>query len=136
MALIAKCEAGRTLPPLQTTHGIRKSFAASFMISLLPDGEGNGQAIARRRQRAGGIRRVRAGRILEMIEIQHQLAGLLQSLRWKTRVKKTARSIGCGGAGCVAKNEEKFHRWIIFDDRLNLVGPSLQCKFRSPRHRL
>jgi hypothetical protein len=68
------------------TYRTGKSLADSVMVALFANGEGNGQAIARRWQRTSSIGRVGAGRIFEMVEIQHELAGLVESVRRKARV--------------------------------------------------
>jgi hypothetical protein len=47
------------------------------MVPLFSDWKRDGQAVARRRKWTRGIRRVRAGRILQMVEIEEQLAGLI-----------------------------------------------------------
>src|SRR5882724_269776 len=96
----------------------------SVVITQFANREGNWQPIARRRQRASSIRGVSAGWILQMVEVQHQVAGFVESVRGKAGVQEAACSVGRGRAGRVTQDEEKFHRRIILDDRLKLVGLS------------
>ena len=92
------------------------------MVALFAHRKGNRQAIARRWERASRIGSVRTGRILQMIEIEHKLAGFIEPVRRKARVQKAARSVRRRGAGGVAQNEEKFRGGIVFHDGLKLVG--------------
>src|SRR5438034_2274487 len=54
-------------------------FPYTTLFRSLADGQSNRQPIARGRQRAGGVSRVGTGRIYQVVEIQHQFAGLVRS---------------------------------------------------------
>lgn len=64
------------------------------MIALLAGGQGDGQAIPLRGERAGGKGSVGAWRIFEVVEIEDELAGLLNAVGWETGVEKAAGAIG------------------------------------------
>ncbi len=76
------------------------------MIALLADGKGDGKAVARRREGAGGIGSVGARRILEAIEIEDQLARFVEPVGGETGVKKAASAVGSRRAGGVVMEGE------------------------------
>jgi len=51
------------------------------VIPLLADGQGDGQAIAARRERAGGIRRIRARRVFQTVEVEDEFTSLVETIR-------------------------------------------------------
>ena len=76
------------------------------MVAFFADRQRNEEAITGRRKRAGGKCRVRAGRILEAIEIQNKLAGFVEAIGRETGVEKAAGGVRRGGAGGVTQDEE------------------------------
>ncbi len=84
----------------------RPVTANSLMIALLADGERNRQTISGRRQRARGVGRVGARGILEMVEIQDQLAGFVDSIGRQAGIQEAARTVSGGGASRVAQDKE------------------------------
>src|SRR5271166_4526799 len=79
-----------------------------IVIALLACRNWDGQAVLWRRQRAGCVRRVRAGWVLCAVEVQHQLAGLRQAVVRKRRVEKASRAVGFRLARSVANYEKQF----------------------------
>src|SRR5258708_18577592 len=101
------------------TEGLeQKTESGSIVIALLADGKGDGNAVARRRERAGGKGSVGARRVFEAIEIENQLARFFEAVGGKTGVKKAAGAVRGRGTGDVAKNEEEFGHGGIFEDGL------------------
>ena len=66
-----------------------------------------GQAVFHRWQRATGVGRVGAGGILEAVEVEDQLAGLVETMIGKRRVEITAAGIGGLLSGLIADDEEQ-----------------------------
>src|SRR5258708_11022113 len=96
--------------------------ALGFILNLIvvapfSNGERNRQTIAPRRKRTSGERRIRAGWIFEMVEIEDELAGFVETIGGKAGVEKTAGGVSGCGAGSVTKNEEKFWLGRVFEDR-------------------
>src|SRR6266849_5942499 len=88
------------------------------MVALLAGGKRDGKTVARRRERAGRIGSVGARWIFKAIEIEHELAGVVEAV--------------CGkGAGRVAKNEEKLCDGGIFEDGLKPKCFSRESEFRG-----
>src|SRR5262249_39728821 len=99
------------------------------MVTLFADGERNREAVARWRKRARGERRVRAGRILEVIEVEDEFTELVDAIGGEASVEESAGGIGGSGAGSIAKDEEKFGDGGIFEDRFEAIGFSGELEF-------
>lgn len=99
------------------------------VIALFADGECEGKAVAGRRERAGGVRSVRARGIFQTIEIEGELAGLVEAIRGEAGIEKAARAVSGRGAGGVTEDEEKFGHGGIFDDRFEAECFSSESKF-------
>src|SRR5215470_17201296 len=106
------------------------------MVTLFADRKRNRQAVARRWKRAGGVRRIGAWRILEMIEIEHQFPGLIEAVGREGSVQEAARLIRCAGTRCVAKNEKEFGLVGILKHRLETIGSAVEGEFCSTGNRL
>src|ERR1700693_5092361 len=102
-----------------------------IVITLLADGQRNAEAISLWRIRASGIGRVSAGGIFESIEIENEFAGRGEAVIGKNGVEKTASFVSGGGAGGVAKDEEKLSGGGIFEDRFETIGFSGESKFSN-----
>ena len=101
------------------------------MIAPLADGKRDWKPVARRRERAGRVGSVGARWIFKAIEIEHEFAGLVEAVGRKAGIEKTAGAVSGGGAGCVAKNEEKFCDRGIFEDGLKPKCFSRKSEFRG-----
>jgi len=107
-----------------------------IVVALFSNGKGNRQTIAPRRKRTSGERRVRAGRIFEVIEIEDELARFVETICGKAGVEKTASGVcGCG-AGSVTKDEEKFWLGWVFEDGLETISFAGESEFGGAGHRL
>src|SRR6267154_1194767 len=109
----------------------REESRGSIVIALLADRQRDGQAVAGRREWAGRVRSVGARRIFHAIEIEHQLAGLIQAVGGEAGIEKSAGTVSSRGAGRVAKYEKKFCNGRIFKDRLQPKSFSSKSEFRG-----
>src|SRR5712692_686656 len=112
-------------------RGHRKADRRSVVIAPLADGKRDWKPVARRRERAGRVGSVGARWIFKAIEIEHEFAGLVEAVGRKAGIEKTAGAVSGGGAGCVAKNEEKFCDRGIFEDGLKPKCFSRKSEFRG-----
>src|SRR5579863_1910156 len=105
------------------------------MVPLFADRQGDGKTIARGWKRARRELSVRTGRILQVIEIEHQFAGLIDSVIGKAGVQESAGRIGRFRAGGVAQDEKEF--WIIgiFEDWFEAKSLALQSEFGNAGNR-
>src|SRR5712692_7706405 len=101
------------------------------MVALLAGGKRDGKTVARRRERAGRVGSVGARWIFKAIEIEHELAGVVEAVGGKAGIEKTAGAVCGGGAGRVAKNEEKYCDGGIFEDGLEPKCFSRESEFRE-----
>ena len=101
------------------------------MIPPLAGGDRDGEPVARRWERAGRVGSVGARRILQTIEVEHELTGFIEAVGGIAGVEKTAGSIGRRGAGRVTKNEEKLCDSGIFKNRLEPKCFSREAEFRG-----
>lgn len=101
------------------------------MIALLANGKRDGKPVARRRERAGRIRSIGTWWIFQAIEIEHELAGFIEAVGGESGIEKAAGAISGGGAGRVAKNEEKLGDIGIFEDGLDPECFSREREFRG-----
>ena len=115
---------------------MRAEIRDLIVIALLANGEGDGKTVARRRKRAGGVRRVSARRIFEAVEIEDEVSGFVESIGGKRSVEKTARAVGSRSAGGVAEDEEKFGDSGIFEDGFEAERFSVESKFGGSWYRL
>src|SRR6266404_2126143 len=118
-----------TMPPISSTY----NDPALFMVALLAYRQPNRQPVLLWRQRARGVRRIRAGRILQLVEIQHQFASLVETMVRESRIQKTASAIRCGAAGRVTQHEKQFGDRGILQDRIQPVRLALQLELGSAR---
>src|SRR6266852_5792732 len=100
------------------------------MVALLAYGKRDGKAVAGRRERACRVGSVGARRIFKAIEIEHELAGFIEAVGGEAGVEKAAGLVSGGGAGRVAKNEEKLGDGGIFEDGLKPECFSSESEFR------
>src|SRR5580704_14810779 len=115
----------------------RTAFSGcSFVVTLFPDRQSDGQPVLRRRQGARGKRRISTRRVFQAVQIEPKLARLVDALARQNGVKKPASLVSRCGTRGVAENKKKLRRSGIFENRLQPVGFALQNKFRSPRNRL
>src|SRR6202011_4038335 len=75
-----------------------------------------------------------ARRILQTIEIQHQLARFVESVVRKARVQKTAGTIRGRRAGSISQNEEQFLDCRVFKYGIKPIRLAAQHKFRRSRN--
>jgi hypothetical protein len=101
------------------------------VIALLADRQRDGKAVARRREWAGRVRSVGARRIFQAIEIEHQLAGLIEAVGGEAGIEKSAGTVSGRGAGRVAKYEEEFCNGRIFKDGLQPKSFFSKREFRG-----
>jgi len=106
------------------------------VIALLSDGEGDGEAVAGWRKRAGGEGSVGARRIFEVIEIENKFARFVEAVGGEAGIEEAASTVGGRDAGSVAKDEEKFGDGGIFQDGIDAKRFSLQRKFSGAGHGL
>ena len=92
------------------------------VVALFSDGERDRQTIAPGWKRASGERRVRAGRVFQMVEVEDKLAAFIEAICGQAGVEKTASGVGGRLAGEVAKDEEKFWLGWVFEDRFEAIG--------------
>jgi hypothetical protein len=92
------------------------------VVTFLTDRKRNGQAISRWRQRASSIGRVGARRVLEAVEVEDEIARLLETSIGVARVEKTASAICRRPTGGIAKNEKQFCPGGIFENWLEAIG--------------
>src|ERR1700674_1698964 len=72
--------AGESLLSEEEELGALEFIGISVVVTLFSGGEGNRQPIAPRRKRARGERRVRAGRIFQMVEVHDKLTGFIETI--------------------------------------------------------
>jgi len=101
------------------------------VVALLAHGEGDGEAISLRRERAGGEGRVGTRRIFEVVEIEDELARFVYAVGRETGVEEAASAVGGGAAGSITKDEEKFCDGGIFDDGFEAERFSGKGEFRG-----
>src|SRR5712692_182809 len=101
------------------------------MVALLAYGKRDGKAVARRGERAGREGSVSARRIFQAIEIEHELTGFIETVGGEAGIEKAAGLVSGGGAGRVAKDEEKFGDGGIFEDWLKPKCYSRESEFRG-----
>src|SRR5450759_1309616 len=82
------------------------------------------QPVLRRRQRAGGVGGERAGWVVGLIEIEHDVAVGRQG-----GVEKTARAVGFPGAGLIAEYVEKLFGVGGFQVGAKSVLAAVQIEF-------
>ena len=99
------------------------------MIALLAYGEGNREAVLFWRKGTGGEGRVGAGGIFEAIEVEEEFAWVVEAMIGKGGVEKAAGAVCCGGAGCVAEDEEEFFDGGILENRIETIGFGVERKF-------
>src|SRR5437660_1095643 len=83
------------------------------MIGLFARLDPHGKVVFLRRERAGGVRSKRAGRVVGLIEIEDDLAVL-----GEFGVKEPSGRIGLLSGGEVAKDVEELFRPRLFDNRI------------------
>src|SRR5579859_5561218 len=105
------------------------------MVPLFADRQGDGKTIARGWKRARRELSVRTGRIFQVIEIEHQFAGLIDSVIGEAGVQESAGGVSGFGAGGVAHDEKEF--WIIgiFENRFEAESFALQSEFGNAGNR-
>src|ERR1035437_4453762 len=95
---------------------------ALVRVALLAGFEGYWEAILLGRQGAGGVGGVGAGRSLQAVEVQGQLARLAEAVVGQAGVEEPRRAVGGGVASLVALDEEELVRLAGLDDRLQAEG--------------
>src|SRR2546421_10625889 len=99
-------------------HGVhraqREDSRGSIVIALLADRQREGKAVARRREGAGRVRSVGARRVFQAIEIEHQLARLIEAVGREAGIEKSAGPGSGRWAGRGAEYEEKFFNGRMF----------------------
>src|SRR5271155_3335473 len=104
----------------------------SMRVFRLAHGKGDGKPVLLRWQRAGGVGSIGARGVLQAVEIQGQLARLVEPVVREIRIEEARSSVagrrsGTGrAAGRVAQDKEKLLRVGIFEDRLKLKGLSVE----------
>jgi len=101
---------------IERRNAVKEDF--SIVITLLADGEGDGEAVAGWGKRAGGEGSVGARWIFEVIEIEDKFARFVEAVGGEAGIEETASAVGGRRAGGVTKDEEKFGDGGIFQNRL------------------
>lgn len=119
----------------------RQDTRMTLLIVIAPftAREGNLESIAGWRERAGSVGGVRAGRVLQPIEIEHEFAGLCETLVGECGIEKAAGAVGRGLARRIAHDEKEFGGFLIscfFNYRLKAIALAGQSKLRDAWHRL
>src|SRR5580704_10811486 len=108
----------------------RTAFSrCSFVVTLFPDRQSDGQPVLRRRQGARGKRRVSTRRVFQAVQIEPKLARFVDAVAGQNGVKKPAGLVSGRGARGVAKDKKKLRRSGVFENRLQPVGFALPSKF-------
>src|SRR6516164_8823256 len=89
-------------------------------IPLLSYRQSNRKLILRWRQRARRIGCICARRILQAVEVEHNIAGLVEAVVGEIGVEKTCSAVGRRLAGCVAQDEEELFVSRLFNHWLKL----------------
>ncbi len=93
-------------------------MSASVVVALFTRRNSDVEAVLLGWQRAGREGRVDTWRILDAVEVEHDSAGLVETVAGQRRVEEAAGLIRGGGARGVAEDEEELLFGRIFDDRL------------------
>jgi hypothetical protein len=110
--------------------GAAQPFRLSLArIALFADRQCDGQAIPLRGKRAGGVRGVGTGRVLQAIEIKHDAAGMVEAMVREIGIEEAACAITRGSAGGIAHDEEELLFAGTFKDGLKLNGFAVDCEF-------
>src|SRR5258708_15770074 len=100
------------------------------MVALFAQGQGDRQAVALWRERAGRVGSVGTRWIFQTIEIEHDFPWFIQAVAGEAGIKKAAGAISGGPAGRVAKDEEKFGHSAIFEYGFKPEFLSFNIEFR------
>src|SRR6266702_3519571 len=100
----------------------RRLRRASMRVTLLAGVERNGQAVLLGRHGAGGIGRVGAGRIVELVEVEDECAGLGETVAGQAGGEKARRLVGGGLTGGVAQDEKQLVVFAALDDGFETHG--------------
>jgi hypothetical protein len=92
-------------------------------VTLFACGDGNGQAILVWRQRAGGVGGVAAGRVVGVVEVDDEGAGLVDAVGGEGGGEEAARAVGGGAAGGVAEVEEE---GVTFEEGIEADGLTVE----------
>ena len=106
----------------------RRAGRRSRCVALLAGFDGDGQAVLLGWERAGGVGRVSAGRVVELVEVEGDGAGLREAVVGDAGGEEAAAAVGCVVAGLVAQDEEEVARVIAFNDGLKQVNLALEEK--------
>src|SRR5579864_9003812 len=104
------------------------------MVALLAYGEGNGEAILLWRERASSEWGVGAGRIFETIEIENEVAWVVEAMIGEGGVEKAAGAVGFRGAGSVAEDKEKLFDGGVLENGIEAIRFGAKGKFRGARN--
>ena len=101
-------------------------------IALLPRFNRERQPILLRRQGAGRIGGVGAGRVVQLVEIEHERSRLLDTVAGQPCTEKPRGLVSGGPGGAVAQNEEQLVALAALEHRLQAQGLAIQGEFGNP----
>lgn len=85
--------------------------------------DGDGKAVVFRGQRAGGEGGVGAGRVLDAVEVEDQIARFVEAVIGKRRIENASADVSGGFEGQVAEDEEQSFAGRVFQNRLECEFP-------------
>src|SRR4051812_39751429 len=101
----------------------------SMRIALLSGFDSDRQAILFGRQGTGGVGRVGARRVIQLVEIKRESSRLVDSVARQTGVEKASRLVGGGLAGGIAQDEEQLVAFPALKHRFQAHGFVVQGEF-------
>jgi hypothetical protein len=102
-------------------------------VALLAGFYGDGEAVLRRRERAGGVGRIGTGRVVELVEVEDDRSGLVEAVIGEWGAKEAGGFV-CGGlAGVVAKDEEERGVVRVFEHGFKPDGFAVEGEFGEAR---
>src|ERR1700744_5032077 len=105
----------------------------SVRVTLFAGFDRDGEAVLRRRERAGGVGRVRARGVVELVEVKDEGAGLVEAVIRERSAEEAGGFIGGGLAGVVAEDEEEGGVVRVFEHWLKTDGFAVEGEFSETR---
>jgi len=97
-------------------------------VAFFTGGDADLEAVLLRREWAGGVGRVGAGRILELVEVELEEAGVGEAVVGQAGVQEARGFVGGGLAGLIPEDEEEDGLVGAFDDGLKAKGFAVECE--------